>query len=209
VRAVIRRFDGYLSRTEKIFTFTDAENCLLRLQIARAPYRVEFAGQSVEAGEAVLAIHLWNEHIPKLAPEGSDLAWAAQTGRLFVQSLHAAGEYVRGNSGLARLRAVRGITALFSPFQRSGGVELMQRLGFTVLPYLNPLGRFGEFWENFYSWWVIWAYNPTSLRGRRFMDQRRSEIWMSMDEFLRRYGEPRAVSIKETPAAKLTRSHNP
>lgn len=188
MRAVIRRFNAFLSRRLKIFPFCDAEDCLVRLQITKASHRVGLLGGIVEEGEPVLAIHLWNEHVPKMTAEGSDLAWAALTGRLFVQSLHAAGKHIRENINLDGIRAVCGATAVFSPFHPSGAVELMQRLGFTVLPYRSPLGRFGEFWENFYSWWIIWVYNPAGLRGRRFWDLRRSEIWMPIEEFLRRYG---------------------
>jgi hypothetical protein len=206
VRAVIRRFDLCLSRALKIFRFTDAEDCLLRLQITTARNQVHLPRHCVQAGETVLAIHLWNEHVPPLARGGSDLAWAARTGRLFLQSLHAAGKYVCGHPELAGLPAVCGATAVFSPFQRSGGSELMRRLGFTVLPYRGPLGRFGEFWENFYSWWIIWAYNPAGLRRRRFGDLRRAEIWMPMDEFISRYGEPRTGP--PTPEAVRLRRPN-
>lgn len=65
----------------------------------------------------------------------------------------------------------------------------MRRLGFMVLPYHSPLGRFGEFWENFYTWMIIWAFNAASLRHRHLHRLRRSEVWMSVDEFLRRYKE--------------------
>ena len=189
MRALILRFDSWLSRREGIFEFTRAQDCLLRLQIARASRRTVFSEADIGAGEGVLAIHLWNDHIPPLPSGMWDLAWAARTGHLFVRSLHAAGEYVRGRPDLARLRAVRGTTAIFSPFDPAGGAKLMRRLGFAVLPYASPLGRFGEFWENFYSWWIIWAYNPAALRGRGWLDLRRSDLWMPMGEFLRRYGK--------------------
>jgi hypothetical protein len=61
-------------------------------------------------------------------------------------------------------------------------------LGFTVLPYHNPLGRFGEFWENFYTWWIMWTYNQASLRHRRLFRLVRAEVWMTMAELLSRYG---------------------
>ncbi|UCC64000.1 MAG: hypothetical protein JSV36_02770 [Anaerolineae bacterium] len=95
---------------------------------------------------------------------------------------------MRHDPRLARVRAVGGASALFSPAERPGGVRLMQRLGFTVMPYHSPLGRFGEFWENFYSWWMMWTFNAVSLRYRRLIRLRRTEIWMSTQEFLDRYG---------------------
>jgi len=65
---------------------------------------------------------------------------------------------------------------------------MLQRLGFTVIPYHRSLGAFGEFWENFYTWMLMWTYNPGSLRYRGLWGLRRAEIWMSAEEFLRRYG---------------------
>jgi hypothetical protein len=84
--------------------------------------------------------------------------------------------------------AVGGVCALISPHTHLAGVRLMERMGFTVRPCYRPLGRFGEFWENFYSWWIIWTYNPASLRGRRLDRLERMEIWMQADDFLHRYG---------------------
>ena len=69
---------------------------------------------------------------------------------------------------------------------------MIQHLGFTVLPCHRPLGAFGEFWENLFSWWLMWAYNPPSLKSRRFWRLQRTEIWMTTAEFFRRYGEPQS-----------------
>ncbi len=65
----------------------------------------------------------------------------------------------------------------------------MQSFGFTVLPYHNPLGKFGEFWENLFSWWLMYAFNTASMDTRKFWQLERTEIWMDRDEFIRRYGE--------------------
>jgi len=63
----------------------------------------------------------------------------------------------------------------------------MNRLGFTVTPYHRPLGRFGEFWENFYSWGLLWAFNPPSWRRRKLFDLRRTEVWMLREDFVDRF----------------------
>jgi hypothetical protein len=141
----------------------------------------------VEAGEPVLALHLWNEHVPPLPPDGPDIAWATRSQRLFVRSLRAVAGQMRHDTRLAGVRAVGSATALFAPDDSSGGVRLMQRLGFTVTPYHSPLGHLGEFWENFYSWWIMWTFNAVSLRTRQLIHMRRSEMWMPADEFLSRY----------------------
>jgi hypothetical protein len=107
--------------------------------------------------------------------------------RMFVTSLRGVANYIQSDPSLASVRAVGGATALLSLGEASGGVSLMRRLGFTIFPYPGPLGRFGEFWENFLTWWLMWAYNPASLRNHRLIRMRRTEIWIGIDEFIRRY----------------------
>ena len=107
---------------------------------------------------------------------------------MFVTSLHEAARYLASKPELATVRAVGAATVLASPGDPLGGERLVRRLGFLVLPYHNPLGRFGEFWENFYTWWIMWTYNAASLRRRSLISLRRTEIWMARDTFLHRYG---------------------
>jgi len=81
----------------------------------------------------------------------------------------------------------------------------MRHLGFQAGPY--PHRRFAwfiEFWENLYSWWLMQAYNPHSLRHRTFSGMGRSEVWMLGADFLKRYGggegTARAEASPETSA---------
>ncbi len=187
IRGLIKGLDGYLCRRTGVFTFSADPECLLRLQVSPAPHILVLSGSRIQAGEPVLLLHLWNEHMPLLPPTGPSLAWATRFSRLLVRSFRAVAGQIRLDSRLSGVHAVGGCLALLPAQENSGGVHLMQRLGFTVLPYHSPLRRFGEFWENFYAWWLLWAYNPASLRGRRLFRLHRSEIWMSAAEFLRRY----------------------
>jgi hypothetical protein len=188
VRALIRRFDALLSQALGIFEFCDDGNCVLRLQITQSRRTLCFAGQEVRVGEPVLVLHLWNEHLPPIPQAGPDLAWAVRMRRLFIQSLRAAAVQMRRDPRLAEVRAVCGTTALLSPDSHSGGRRFMERLGFTIFPYRSPMGRFGEFWENFYAWWLMWTYNVASLRHRQLLHLRRAELWMPAEEFVSRYG---------------------
>lgn len=135
----------------------------------------------------MLALHLWNEHVLAISPEGIDLAWAKSMQRYFVKSLHSVAHYLQSNPELANVRAVGGASALIFLDDRISGIRLMNRLGFMVIPYRSPLGRFGDFWENFYSWMLIFAYNPSDLKYRPFRTFNRTEIWMLADEFVDRY----------------------
>jgi len=188
VREVIRRFDAFLSRQYGVFEFCQAEDCLLRLSLGKARRPMLLPGAEVPRGAPVLFLHLWNTRIPTIPPRGPDFNWAIRIQRMFIRSLGYAANYLKSNLDTEITQAVGGSTSLLSIPDRSGGVRLVERLGFTVLPYHSPLGRFGEFWENFYAWWLIWAYNPVSLRRRSLLGLRRVEIWMAACDFLSRYG---------------------
>jgi hypothetical protein len=60
--------------------------------------------------------------------------------------------------------------------------------GFVVRPYRNRFGRFGEFWENLYTWFIMWTFNAASLHGRRVLGLRRMEMWMTAEDFVQRFG---------------------
>lgn len=182
MRLIIRLFDRFLRRVEGIFEFCDDPACLLRLRIGRAAHPLSLPDGQVPTGAKVLEIHLWNEHIPPIAAEGPDLAWAVRVWRMLRTSLRHLAKQMQHDPRLAGVQAVGGITVFVSP-----GEKLVARLGFTICPYHNRLGRFGEFWENLYTWGIMWAFNAASLRQRRLLQLRRTEIWMSADEFLRRY----------------------
>jgi hypothetical protein len=137
----------------------------------------------------VLELHLWNEHIPAIPPEGPDLVWASRTRRLFINSLYAIGQQIGIDPRLAGIKAVGGVSVLLSAGDRYSGERMIHRLGFEVFPYHNRLGRFGIFWENLYSWWLMWAFNPVSLNHRQLMRLQRVEFWMLASEFQLRYGE--------------------
>jgi hypothetical protein len=53
------------------------------------------------------------------------------------------------------------------------------------------LGRFAEFWENAYTWALMWTLNQSILQKRSLLRLRRFDISMTAEDFLGRYGDPR------------------
>jgi len=193
LRSTIRRFDGFLRRRLGVYDLCDDTDCLLRIRVIPAPHELLLPKAAVARGEPVVEIHLWNEHLPLIPRGGPDLSWALRLQRQFTASLCRLAAQMTADPRLLGARAVIGTTALLSPRGRPGGVRMMEHFGFQVSPYHSPLGRFGEFWENFYAWWIIWTYNIPSLQDRRLIRLQRVEIAMPAEEFLHRYGNKPAA----------------
>ena len=170
-----------------MFEFCDDPDCLWRLRLTRLSQPVCLPDGQVPAGAPVIELHLWNEHVPPIPPQGPNLAWAMRSACMLIESTHALGRHMRRDARLADVQAVGAVTMLIFPGDQSGGEKMISRLGFSLFPHRAALGRFGEFWENFYAWWLMWTYNAASLRRRQLWHLRRAEMWMSASEFLRRY----------------------
>lgn len=195
LRLFVRELDHWLRALQGVYEFSTDPQCLLRLSVERAPHILRLPDGEIEKGAPTVDLHLWNEHIPRIPAAGPDFGWALRVHRMLKGSLKAVATELQSDPRLAGVKAIGGANALILPGNPGGGEGLMKRLGFMVTPYRHPLGRFGEFWENSYSWLLMWTFNAASLRGRSLLALRRSETWMSRVEFLRRYGAAIPVRI--------------
>lgn len=192
MRALVRFIDSTLRRAQHVYEFTDDPKCILRIQVTRASRPLHLQGQTVDKGEPVLFLHLWNEHVPIIPAAGPDLDWAMKMRRTFVHSLYGVGRQLVQDPRLANIRAVGGPTGVLVP-GASSAAKLMERLGFEVMPYHVLTGRFGEFWQNLFSYGLMYTFQPASFRHRHLFKVQRTEMWTTLGKFLSLYGkeEPR------------------
>ena len=176
LRVIIRQFDDWLSHREGVEPFTDDPSCILRLQTGELNHSLELPTAMIPTGVKVLLLHVWNERTPSIPPEGPDFAYGLVA------------RHILSSPALQDVQAVGGVTAHVSLKKADGGRAMLEHLGFTVLPYHRPFGAFGEFWENFYTWWLMWTYNFPSVRHRKLWNLQRTEFWMTKNEFLKKYG---------------------
>ncbi len=189
---MLRSFDRGICALRGVFAYDPDPECILRIQVEKSTHFVDLPGGALHKGDPIIHLHLWNEHMPPMPLSGQDLAWANRTWRQFSASLERLARAVECSPRLAKARALGGAQSLFTlQGGPSSGARLMRRVGFTVVPYYKPWGDFGEWIENTYSWWLMWAYNPGSMRSRDYRGVERTEIWMSIPELLRRFGSGR------------------
>lgn len=188
MRSLIRALDAFLRRRSGVYEFSDDPACVLRVQIGRMQRPFTLPDLELREGDPVLRLHLWNEQVPVLPSGGPNLVWAKRMHRQFLRSLRGVAGEIERDARLQEVVAVGAGSGVFGPTQADSGNRVFTRLGFSIIPYRGSLGRFGEFWETVYSVMLMWTYNSVSLRSREFLRIRRSEIWMSRTEFLRRFG---------------------
>jgi hypothetical protein len=187
LRVGIRFIDSLIRKSEHTYEYCDDPDCVLRIQLLPSPHMAAFGEMVIKKGDPVLSIHVWNERMPRIPPGGADLHWAIKLRRQVIHSFRILAKVIRTDKIYAPVRAIYGASVLFSFTSHTGGIRMMQSFGFTILPYHSPLGKFGEFWENLFSWWLMYAYNTASMDTRKFWQLERTEIWMDRDEFIQRY----------------------
>lgn len=187
LRTAIHSFDNWFSLQTHVQIFTDDTQCLGRIRLDRVPHPLVLPDGVIPSGAGALMLHLWNEHSPLIPAQGPDFAWALEVYRRTIYSFRLIARHIQGTPGLQDVRAIGGIHSHIILGSPDGGRIMLEKLGFTILPYHRPLGAFGEFWENFYSWWLMWAYNPESTRRRSMFNLQRTEFWISREVFLKKY----------------------
>ncbi|NJD59029.1 MAG: hypothetical protein C3F13_17135 [Anaerolineales bacterium] len=189
LRAGVRLIEYLVRKSLHVFEFTDDPECILRIQLLSAPHSVDVGRVKISTGDVILAIHAWNERMPKLPVEGPTLEWGVRLRRLVIHSFEAVAREIQKGGKYSQVRAVYGESTIFSFSEHTGGLRMIQRLGFTILPYHSQTGKFGEFWSNLFSWWLMWAFNDASLRSRNFWKMERTEAWYMVDDFVKRFGK--------------------
>ncbi|MGE5123381.1 MAG: YkoP family protein [Acidobacteriaceae bacterium] len=189
LRGGVLLIDHLLSQSYRIRTISQDPDCILRIQLREASHTINIGNEMILTGQPILVLHINNHRMPGLPTAGANLAWALKLRRSLVHSFQIVAEVILSDIQYAHIRAIYGASAILSFTEHIGGLRMIQHMGFTVLPYHRPFGKFGEFWENLFSWWLMWAYNPPSLRSRKFWHLQRTEIWMTAADFIRRYGK--------------------
>ena len=192
LRAMVLGLERLLRRQGRVQEFTQDEECFLRIAFAASKQAVDLSdGTKVRAGHRICELHLWNEHIPPMPLEGPDLRWGLRFYRLAVKSLRSLAAYITAEE-LEDIVALGGQMAFLEKDDSPVLASVAVQLGFDIVNLTAQGGRwrrFTHFWENMFSWALMWAFNPASRRGKRFLRSQRYRLWMSRRTLLQRYGQ--------------------
>lgn len=175
---VVTATDRLLRRYYGIRPFLNDPHCLLRIARAAAARQVALRdGTLVRPGDPIAVLHLWNEHIPRFAPTGPDMAWAITFRDNMTFSLHALAHYLQENGAWRDVQAVHGCVGFGNRWRRRQMNRAAARFGFELLPTQTPYGlhRMGE---DILVWCLTRAFNPAALRRPVFRHDR-AELWTS------------------------------
>jgi len=192
VRWPIYGLDWLLRRWHHVREFSQDERCLLRLALNRSERDLVLSdGTRIRRGELIGELHLWNEHIPPMGPAGPDMTWGLEFYHRLLRSLEELASYVSSAREFDDVRAFRGEIALALEDGAGQRIKLARRLGFDLVRtgrMARGWRRFGDFWANLYSWVLIWAFNPASMRGKGFLRLERVQLWISRETLLAKHG---------------------
>lgn len=194
--------DRWLRRRHGVYEYTADDNCLFRIQRVNAEMRlVLHDGARIARGDHLLALHLWNEHMPVMAPGGPTIAWARQINRALDLSLRELAGYLAAEPMLDDVVAIRADLRLGPADYNAKLARIMAHYGFeqpsTELDSSGAIHRFGE---NILIFLLVMAANPAAIRLPA-LSREHKLIYLSRGALERRY----AVCVNSLPGSGVGR----
>lgn len=206
----LRPLDTYLRRRLGILEYTQAPDCMFRIQVVTNDEDVLLVdGTRLRVGDRLIELHFWNEHVPPMPDEGATMAWARLISRRFNTSMRELALYLAGRRDLDDVRGIRAIMSSDVKKQAERLVRIVNRYGFEWIPSRAPenLGqRAHRYGENILVAALIRAHNPKATREGT-LRRGRIPIYLSRRMLDRRYGKPGAISATNSPSAKPLSPH--
>jgi hypothetical protein len=191
-RWFVRNLDAVLRRAYGIYDFNDSPDCILRVEHLRhAQKHVELSdGRVINVGDPICIFHLWSERIPSMGPAGPDLEWAIQMRRGFMRSLNLLQAFISNHQEYAEAKALFAY-ALFPVETLENIRQIFHRMGFDTFYVFaeTPGQRFGLWWQRFYGRWLLWTFQPASLRAKDSQGHwAHLELWLPRPIFEQNFG---------------------
>ena len=188
-RLLISGIDGILRIFLAVRPFTEDPACILRISSERSRHELLLSdGTQIQRGDPLIGLHAWNERLRDQGSEEAPLAWGRFLVRRFKSSLRLLAAHLTIAPSPENPVALRAELSFVTDPHQAG--RIFSHLGFDVVVLDRPGGRVWRkaFWDNLYACWLMWAYSPLSLRGKRLSDLYRVHIWMSSSRLAELHG---------------------
>jgi len=160
--------DERLRRRLSVFDYVDHPDCILRMQIGQADEEAALADDlRLRAGDRLIDLHLWNEHLPEMGRDGPSVGWARKLSKLLDFSLRELAVYLAARPQLDDIAVIRAIMPLRGLEQSRHVHFIATRYGFHAAPEAAPhsLGRLlHRAGENALGLMLVLASNPAAAR---------------------------------------------
>ncbi|MGH7097750.1 MAG: YkoP family protein [Stellaceae bacterium] len=181
----ILALDRLLRRYYHVYEYTDDIECIFRiaLRTARSDILLQ-PGMLIRSGDTIVELHLWNEQLPLIPPDGANMAWGASVDRQIRRSLTLLATHLVANQNVV---AVHGEAAFGCRMGQQQSIRFAGRYGFEIVDGAPRLrSRVRHFCDDFLFLGLTQTFNPYGLKGKS-IHRTRYHIWMSRIELDRRW----------------------
>ncbi len=198
---IIFALDIRLRRHQAIVEYSSHPSCIFRLGIARSRRTLTLRdGTHLKAGQRMVQLHFWNEHIPPVPQKGATFSWARRMQKNISTSLRELARYLQSRPDLHDICVVCGDVPSAATKAQCQQIEyIMGYYGFeTVMEYERlPLReRIHRLGENILISLTIFAQNAPALRPDTLM-RVRVPIYLSRRELAQKFGNVNEVTAGE------------
>jgi hypothetical protein len=186
----IRAIDWIVRKIYRITPLSNEPDCILRISREPSKWHASLSdGVEVKPGNPIILLHLWNERVLEFLQPHEPLGWTRYLLRRFLKSLPLLNEQLNQQAWGDEIVAMRAEFGFLVTLDVAG--PILSPLGFDVMPVERPRGRFWRraFWDNLYSYLLMWTFNPKSLQGKELTNLLRAELWISRERLRERYGK--------------------
>ena len=185
IKPVIQALDRLLRRYYGVHEYTDDPGCIFRIALGTAGTDLTLQpGMLVRSRDTVAELHLWNEHLPLVSPDGPNMAWGALVDRRIRHSLTLLADHL---AAYPHVVAVHGETAFGCQMGPRQMRQFARRYGFEIIGGSPTLrSRVRHFCDDFLFWGLTQAFNPYGLKGKP-IHRPRFNIWISRTELQQRW----------------------
>jgi hypothetical protein len=184
-KPAIQALDRLLRRCYGVHEYTDDKECIFRIALRTVRSDVALQpGMLVRSGDTIAELHLWNEQLPLVPPEGANMAWGALVDRQIRRSLTLLAAHLVAHPNVV---AVHGEAAFGCQMGQQQRNRFARRYGFEIVTGVPRLrSRVRHFCDDFLFWGLTQTFNPHGLKGKP-VHRARHDIWMSRTELHQRW----------------------